>query len=300
MKRSTSSHNVNWGSRNSKAGVNSSRPARSQSSGDRLLSVLELFSDEQPAWTVEDAAQRLETSVATAYRYFRSLAKVGLISQSDGANYTLGPAIIELDRQIRLSDSLLRAGRPVMEDLIRYTPEGSVIILCRVFRDRIICVHHVMTSGPQTHMSYERGRPMPLFRGAAGKIVLANLPSRTLKVLFEKRTKEIKGGGLGQNWEAFKKSLSVIRRAGSIVTWGEIDRERVGTAAPIFAAHGPVLGSLGFGLPAYCTDETLIARLLPLNIAGAHEIEQGMRAGHGPQMEVARRRTMREVPRSVG
>jgi DNA-binding IclR family transcriptional regulator len=275
------------------AGTKLPRPRRAESSGDRLLSVLELFSDDQPRWTVEEAAQRLQTSVPTAYRYFKSLARVGLISPGSRAGYTLGPAIIEMDRQIRLRDPLLRAGRPVMEDLIRYSPEGSVINLCCLFRDRIICVHHVISLGPQTGMSYERGRPMPLFRGAPGKIVLAHLPMRNLKALFEGHAKEIKTVGLGQNWDLFKNTLRAMRRAGSCITHGEIDQERVGVAAPIFASDGSILGSLSFGLPAYRAEETLIGRIVPLTTAGAREIERGMQAGEISRMEPARRTKMR-------
>jgi DNA-binding IclR family transcriptional regulator len=293
MNRSTGSHNANPGPKNSKKRVNSSRPARTESSGDRLLSVLELFSDEQPAWTVEDAAQRLETSVPTAYRYFRSLAKVGLISPAAGANYTLGPAIIEMDRQIRLRDPLLRAGRPVMEDLIRYSPEGSAILLCRVFHDRVICIHQVVGPGPQVPVSYERGRPMGLFRGATAKVVLAHLPTRTLKKLFAGHAKEIKAASLGHDWETFKKTLAGVRRAGACITRGEVDQGRVGIAAPVFASDGSALGSLSSVLPAYRADETLIGRILPLTTAGAREIERSMQVVEISGVTIERRRKMR-------
>jgi DNA-binding IclR family transcriptional regulator len=269
------------------------RQRRSESSGDRLLSVLELFSDDQPAWTAEEAAQRLQTSVPTAYRYFKSLAKVGLIDPSSRAGYTLGPAIIEMDRQIRLRDPLLSVGRRVMEDLIRYSPEGSAILLCRVFQDRVICIHQVVGPGPQVQVSYERGRPMPLFRGATAKVVLANLPARTLRRLFEEHTKEIKAAGLGQNLEEFKKTLGAIRRTGVCVTRGEVDPGRAGIAAPIFSTDGSVLGSLSSVLPAYRADETLVGRIVPLTTAGAREIERGMQTGEVSRMEPARRTKMR-------
>ena len=251
-----------------------------------------LFSEGQPAWTVEQAAQRLQASIPTTYRYFKSLAKVGLITPGP-AGYTLGPAIIEMDRQIRRCDPLLNAGRPVMEDLIRYSPEGSAILLCRVFHDRVICIHQVMGPGPQVAVSYERGRPMPLFRGATSKIVFAHLPVRTLKVLFAEHTKEIKAAGLGSSWEDFRKSLSTIRRGGACVTRGEIDSGRVGIAAPILSQDGSVLGSLSFVLPAYRADETLVGRILPLTISGAREIERGLQAGHRSLGEPTRRTKMR-------
>jgi DNA-binding IclR family transcriptional regulator len=62
------------------------------SSGDRMLAVLELFTVEQPQWTVEAAAAELRVSVPTAYRYFRRLTTAGLISPVSSAGYTLGRA----------------------------------------------------------------------------------------------------------------------------------------------------------------------------------------------------------------
>jgi DNA-binding IclR family transcriptional regulator len=254
-----------------------SKPARnSETSGDRLLGVLSLFTVDEPEWTVEAAAKRLRISNPTAYRYFRSLTGVGLISPSSRAGYVLGPAIIEMDREIRICDPMLNAARDVMSDLIQFAAEGSVILLCRIFRDRVICIHQVPGRGPQIPVSYERGRPMPLFRGATSRIVLAFLPPRTLKAIYERQRKEIKSAGLGESWEVFKTNLSMLRRAGVCVTRGEIDPGRVGIAAPVFDENETVLGSLTFVLPARRADETLIGRLVPLTIAGAREIERAM------------------------
>ena len=133
------------------------------SSGDRLLSVLGLFTVEQPQWTVDDAAKQLGVSGPTAYRYFKRLTGAGLISPVSGASYTLGPAIIQMDRQIQVSDPMLRAARGVMHTLIPRAGEGSALLLCRLFHDRVMCVHQVLGRGPQEPVSYERGRLMPLF-----------------------------------------------------------------------------------------------------------------------------------------
>src|SRR5215475_13135108 len=161
-----------------------SAPVETASSGDRLLAVLALFTVEQPEWTVEAAALKLGVSATTAYRYFKRLTKAGLITPVSGASYALGPAIIEMDRQIQMCDPMLNAARGVVMDLIQYAAEGATVLLCRLFHDRVMCVHQVMGRGPQEPVSYERGRLMPLFRGATSKIILAHLPARTLKSLF--------------------------------------------------------------------------------------------------------------------
>jgi DNA-binding IclR family transcriptional regulator len=249
---------------------------RADSSGDRLLAVLALFTVEQPEWTVEAAADRLGVSATTSYRYFQRLTKAGLISPVSGASYTLGPAIIAMDRQIQVTDPMLIAARAVMADLIEYAAEGSVILLCRLFHDRVMCVHQVMGRGPQSPVSYERGRLMPLFRGATARIILANLPTRTLKTLFARNEDEIAAVGLGHDWNEFRNQLAKLRREGFCVSRSELDPGRVGVAAPIFSDERAVLGSLSFVLPDERADDRLIGRLAPLTVAGAREIERAM------------------------
>ena len=120
---------------------------------------------------------------------------------------------------------------------------------------------------------------MPLFRGATSKIILANLPPHTLKALFAKRAREIAAAGLGDNWDAFRRTLAALRRAGVCISKGEVDAGRVGISAPIFGQERAILGSLSFVLPVAQADDTRIARLVPLTVAGAREIEQAMIAG---------------------
>ena len=256
-------------------------PAEDQGhgSGDRLLAVLALFTAELTQWTVEAAAEKLGVSTTTTYRYFNKLTKAGLISPVSGAGYTLGPAIIQMDRLIQSSDPMLTGARSVMIDLVGRAAEGSTVLLCRLFHDRVMCVHQVMGRGLQEPVSYERGRLMPLYRGATSKIILAHMPSRTLKALFAHHGEEIAEAGLGAGWDEFRRGLAAIRRAGVIVSHGEIDSGRVGIAAPIFDQGRAVLGSLSLALPAAHADATLVGRLAPLTVAGAREIERTMNSG---------------------
>jgi DNA-binding IclR family transcriptional regulator len=252
-----------------------------QGSGDRLLGALALFTIERPQWTVEAAAEALGVSAKTAYRYFRQLTGTGLISPVAGAGYTLGPAIVQMERQIQATDPMLIAARTVMVDLIQHAAEGSTVILCRLFHDRVMCMHQVMGRGPQEPVSYERGRLMPLYRGATAKIILAHLPTRTLKSLFAHDAAEIAAAGLGNNFDAFRNALATLRRAGVCVTHGEVDPGRTGIGAPIFDREGAVLGSLSLALPSARADEAVIARLVPITAAGAREIERIMSNGSG-------------------
>jgi DNA-binding IclR family transcriptional regulator len=198
-----------------------------------------------------------------------------------------------MDRQIQVSDPMLRAARGVMHGLIPRAGDGSALLLCRLFHDRVMCVHQVLGRGPQEPVSYERGRLMPLIRGATSKIILAHLPARTLKSLFEQNSAEIARDGLGTSLEEFRSSLAAIRRAGVVVTRGEIDPGRVGIGAPLFDRDRNILGSLSFALSAGRANSALIGRLTPLLVAGAREIERLMNEESAGRPSSARLRVAR-------
>lgn len=240
-----------------------------------MLAVLSLFTVERPEWTVEAAAEEIGVSATTAYRYFKRLTNAGLVSPVSRANYVLGPAIVQMDRQIQICDPMLRASRGLMLDLIQYAPDGSVLLLCRLFHDRVMCVHQVIGRGPQEPVSYERGRLIPLFRGATSKIILAHLPSRTLKSLHAQNAQTIADSGLGRSWDEFRQRLASLRRDGAAVSRGELDPGRIGIAAPIFEGQS-ILGSISFVVAAERCDDSLIGRLAALSIAGARDIERAM------------------------
>jgi DNA-binding IclR family transcriptional regulator len=250
-------------------------------SGDRLLAALALFTIDRPQWTVEAAAAALGVSATTAYRYFKQLTAAGLISPVAGAGYTLGPAIIQMDRQLQATDPMLIAARAVMVDLIHHAPDGSTVLLCRLFHDRVMCMHQVMGRGPQSPVSYERGRLMPLYRGATAKIILAHLPTRTLKSLFAHHADEIRAAGLGNNLDDFRNAMATLRRAGVCISQGEIDIGRIGIGAPIFDREHAVLGSLSLVMASARTDEVVINRLVPIIAESARQIERIMWDGSG-------------------
>jgi DNA-binding IclR family transcriptional regulator len=111
--------------------------------------------------------------------------------------------------------------------------------------------------------------------------------------MFEQNSAEIAQAGFGESSDEFRSSLAAIRRAGVVVTRGEIDPGRVGIGAPLFDRDRNILGSLSFALMAGRADNALIGRLTPLLIAGAREIERLMNEEPASQPSSARLRVAR-------
>ena len=244
-------------------------------SAGRAVSVLRLFTLEEPSWTVDEAAARLSVSIASAYRYFAVLVEAGLLTGAANARYVLGPSIIQFDRQIQLADPLLTVARPIMAEAIRAAPHRSVALLCRVYRDVVLCVHQAVNTQDQAGVGYERGKPMPLFAGATSKIILAHLPARELRSLHQRNAETIDAAKLGANWLEFKSALAALRKAGFAVSRMEVDANRIGVAAPVFGERR-VVGSLSFVIPA--ADESCVPQMTISVVAAAREIERNLQS----------------------
>jgi DNA-binding IclR family transcriptional regulator len=214
---------------------------------NRMLSLLDLFSEHEPVWKVEAVMERTGLSRATAYRYVRELCDAGLLARITASDYALGPRIIELDCQIRVSDPLFTAGKPVVADLVAET--GEIGILCSLYGDRMICIHVEHSPDAGIRLLMERGHVLPLFRGSTAKIILAHLPYRRLHDLYEANSKAIAKAGLADDWTSFLRTLREIRTTGYYISMGELNPAVRAIAAPLFNAEDEILGSLTLAMP---------------------------------------------------
>jgi DNA-binding IclR family transcriptional regulator len=220
----------------------------------RLLAILQLFSIDQPVLAAEEVASRLGLSISTAYRYISELCEAGLLDRAVGSissGFVLGPAILEFDRQVRLADPLLRLAKPVMEQLLVDIGGGAAILLSRLYRDRVMCVQDVVDGILTDRASYQRGLPMPLFRGATSLAILANLPPRTVRRLLTKYEDEV-----DPDYAVTRERLAAIRRAGICIEQGGLDTRFDAFAVPIFDSADVVVASLSAILHSETAERT--------------------------------------------
>jgi DNA-binding IclR family transcriptional regulator len=213
---------------------------RTDSSTNRVLGVLDLFTLEEPVWTADRLVEHLGLARATAYRYVKVLYEAGFLAPAAGGGYVLGPRFVEFDRQIRLADPLLQVAPSIIAEL-RDKVAGAQV-LSSFYGDRVLSMLSDVTD-PKMPLQMERGRPFPLFFGAPSRIIVAYLPTYQLRNLLLNHGKEIADAGLGDNWQEFRTRLKAIRRAGHYVS-SQLNKDVVGVAAPIFRAPNAVTASI--------------------------------------------------------
>ena len=222
------------------------------SSLGRLLSILDLYSEAEPIWTLEEITRETGYARSTAYRYVKELCDSGLLISIGKGAHVLGPRFIEFDRLIRNTDPLLIAAQKIMPQLHQEFG-GGLLLLSSLYGDKVLCIHQEPLI-VDFEVSYTRGRPMPLFYGATAKIILANLPERRLVKLFLNHRLEIAKAGLGDEWNQFKSHLETMRRQGYCISRGEVDPGVTGIGAAIFADDKTVIGSLTYVMVDAKTD----------------------------------------------
>jgi DNA-binding IclR family transcriptional regulator len=208
---------------------------------DKALGILDLLEEAEAPLSFEALHARLGFPRSTLYRYLKALADAGLAASMHERGYVLGPRVAELDRAMRLHDPLIAAARPVMAKLAAEL--DGVALLCRRYRDRVLCVHQDGTMG-SVRSTYERGAAMPLFRGAASRVILAWLPGPMMAKLQAAHAAEFAAAGLGGTVAEARAALRAIRRRGWDMTQGQVTAGVTGIAAPLLDARGAVLGSL--------------------------------------------------------
>lgn len=212
------------------------------SSPARVFAILSLFTRERPIWQPDDINEVLGYSRPTGYRYVKELVEVGMLQKVSAGHYALGGRIIELDYQLRQTDPVLLAAVPVMQELS--VKAGFDAVLTVLYAGpRVIDIHRVSVE-KDLQLSYGRGRPRPVFRSAAPKILLAHQPRSHLLKIHAQHAGEIARNGLGADWVEFRTQLASIRKAGHYRSRGELEATLGSMAVPVFNAEGDCVAAL--------------------------------------------------------
>lgn len=212
------------------------------SSLTRMLSVLDLFTQDHPTWSADEVAQQLECSIPTAYRYLRELLEAQLLRGASTGRYALGNRIVELDYQLRAGDPLIQAGSGPMQQLAQQV--DCDVALVALSGSHVLTIHYE-SRGAQMRASYGRGRRMPAFKGAMSLAVLSTLSKPQLRKLLQANPTEIAPATPDETLEALTHTLKAIRKQGYATSQGALDPHNAGIAIAIDLPEHDMAAGLG-------------------------------------------------------
>lgn len=221
--------------------VGQTAPEPPMTSSTRVFAILNLFEEKHPIWHADEINETLGYTRATGYRYVKELVAAGFLRKASAGRYSLGPRIIELDFQLRRSDPVLLAAVPVVDELAKRARLDAV--LSTIFATKLVDTYRA-SADPGLQFRYGRGRPRPLFQGAAPKVILAFMARSQLVKIYESCAADAAAAGLGTNWTEFRSRLTEIRNERFYWSRGELDEWLSGAAMPLFDADGDVAAAL--------------------------------------------------------
>jgi DNA-binding IclR family transcriptional regulator len=243
---------------------------------ERYVRVLRLFDENAGLWTIQAISETLHIPTSTTYRLVRELVAHGFLDQATEAQYRLGPAFVEFDRRVRLTDPLISQGLPFLDDLIGNCGLPALAIIARLYGNEVICVADMKSPNAQIPTSYERGKPMPLLRGATSKAILAQLPARRLSKLLA----NVDGATQALPSAEWKKQLAEIKRRGYCITRGEVDKGLVGIASPVTSVRLGISASISIIARAKDVPTEVERRVVVMLVAAATLLSDQL-SGHG-------------------
>jgi len=216
-------------------------------SAERILAILDVFTEDRLEWTPEELMAKLGYSRPTLYRYLKSLREAGFLSSIPNAGFTLGPRVVEMDYLMRKSDRLVLNGQPFLEQLTASYPCSALLV--RWYGAKLLCVASECST-PDPVSSYPRGRPMPLARGAISRAIMAHLPRRQLLPLIAENLSELTAIGIGGDTDEILAGMRQVRRQGFALAHGEVTPGVFGIAAPVFDAGNTPIAAIAATLRA--------------------------------------------------
>lgn len=210
------------------------------STADRALDILLLFSDNKLAWTGMEIADRIGVARSTGYRYLQSLVNAGFIEEASGG-FRLGPRILELARLARAGTNLADIALPTMRSLAASVNE--TVLLTRRSGRFVVCLD-LVEAAHTVRLSYERGHVLPINAGAAAEVLLAWAPPDDVTAILNAAPLERFTPKTLTDPAQLQARLAQIRKDGVAVSQGELDDQILGVAAPIHDAKGSVVAAV--------------------------------------------------------
>jgi DNA-binding IclR family transcriptional regulator len=208
------------------------KTSAANSTADRAIDILLLFTEERPTWLMAEIAAHFDMPRSTIYRYLASLRSYALIIEDDRGGYRLGPKIFPLAQAARAGTSILSVAQPYFDKLNREFGE-AVTLYERVGHESIPLLR--LESRHSVKMIYSRGQMLPWPAAASSKALLAFAPPGDQEAILRLLVPVRFTGSTIRSLPLLRRALKTIRKQGYVYSDQEREEGVRAVAAPIFS-----------------------------------------------------------------
>lgn len=225
------------------------------STADRAIDILLLFTDDRPTWSASDIAAHFAMPRSTTYRYLNSLRAYALIVEDERGGFRLGPRIFPLARVARKSTSIIRIAAPHLATLGEQF--GELAVLHQRVGPDLLTLDRV-ESRQSISIRATRSHLLPWPATASAKLLLAFAPEAERAELMGRLEPTRFTANTLPDLPALRAALEEIRISGIAYTNEERNEGVWGVAAPVFH-RGDVRNCVAIAVPRFRVNDGNIA-----------------------------------------
>lgn len=214
---------------------------------DRVMQVLDCFTQEQAELRLTDISERLNLSKATTLRIVSTLETGSYLERHPQTKrYRLGVRLFHLGMIVRQQMDLRAIAEPELRRLVEFTGETAALFVPDSLGP--ICLDVVQSSRAMRVFAHP-GTRMPWNAGTSAKVILAYLPVAEQEAILRRGGFERFTDLTVTDPAALREILAEIRRVGYYVGVRDLDADALGIGAPIFDGARAIVGAISVVAP---------------------------------------------------
>ena len=241
----------------------------------RTLAVCEAVSEHQPIG-VRELARAIDQPRSSVQRALETLHAAGWLVRTDDGRWSLSLRCALIGARAAEAGALRELARPTMERLRQVSDES--VRLWVPDGDRIVLVQHMDSRQPVRSVLQPGGSSMPMHATAAGKAILAFLPSAEVDVFLARPLAALTLHTIVDPGK-LRTQLAAIRTRGWAQTFHEATLDVGAVAAPILDPAGRPLAAIALALPMHRLTPELTDYHVTQLLAATRDLAQTLAGG---------------------
>lgn len=192
--------------------------------------IITCFSHDKTKLTLAELCKITGYPKSTVHRICNTLLKEGfLISDKESNTYSLSLVLYQLGSVALQMINIREIIKKIMVDIVDDVKETSALYVCNGYKR--ICIEKV-ESPYEVRQVVTLGRPLPLYLGASGKVLLAWMQPDKRKEFFRMLEQDPPSSIKGTVHQ-FEKYLDIVKEQGYCMSFGERIPDSKAVSVPI-------------------------------------------------------------------